>query len=267
MGARAAEERALELDPQNPLVLRRQIGRWVWSHEPERGLVYADELLRVDPLSLEGLSKVWVLYERLGRFDDMERMIERMRLIDPQSPICLWDAWALASSRGDLVTALEMVEEAARIDIGEPEGPSFIAMHYFDLGDGAAAKYWTDAASQIDSEAPHPRIMAALLHLYHDEQAEAVAIARELARPDSHNRLGARGIALRILATSDLAAGNYEDIIARYLTHYPELADGKFPTQVAKLSALGGLSRRLGSRLRLFARRGNDEGRIAPIPD
>jgi tetratricopeptide (TPR) repeat protein len=153
-----------------------------------------------------------------------------MRSIDPQSPIYLWAACALASSRGDLVTALEMVEEATRIDIGEPEGPSMIAMHYFDLGDGAAAKYWTDAASQIDSEAPHPRIMAALLHLYHDEQAEAVAIARELARPDSHNQMGTRGIALRILATLDLAAGNYEDIIARYLTHYPELADGKLPT-------------------------------------
>ena len=56
-GARAAQERALELDPQNPLVLRRQIGRWLWSHEPERGLVYADELLRVDPLSLRGLGR------------------------------------------------------------------------------------------------------------------------------------------------------------------------------------------------------------------
>jgi tetratricopeptide (TPR) repeat protein len=183
------------------------------------------------------LNRVWSLYERIGRFDDAERMIERMRLIDPQSPMYLWNAWALASSRGDLVTALEMAEEAARIDIGEPEGPSVIAMNYFDLGDGAAAKYWTDAALQIDSEAPYPRIMAALLHLYHDEQTEAVSIARELARPDSHNRWGTRGIALRILAASDLATGNHEDIIARYLTHYPELADAMFPTARSNFSA------------------------------
>jgi tetratricopeptide (TPR) repeat protein len=199
-------------------------------------LVYADELLRVDPLSLLGLSSLSVLYQRLGRFDDMERTVERMRSIDPQSTSYLWAAWSLASSRGDLVTALEVVEEAARIDIGDPEGPSSIAMNYFDLGDGAAAKYWTDAASQIDPEAPWVRMMAALLHLYHDEQAEAVAIARERARPDSHNRWGTRGIALRILATSDLAAGNYEDIIARCLTHYPELADGKFPTGQRRLT-------------------------------
>ncbi len=229
-GARAAGERALELDPQNPLVLRRQIFRWAWTHEPERALTYVDELLRVDPLSLEGLFPIGILYLRLGRFDDMERTIERMRSIDPQSTQYLWDAWLLAISRGDLVTALGLAEEATRIDIGDPEGPSWIAMHYFDLGDVAAAKYWTDAALRLDPEAPWLRVTAMLLHLYHNEEAEAVAIARELTRPDSHNRLASRGIALRMVAAADLAAGNYEEIITRYRTHYPELADGKFPT-------------------------------------
>jgi tetratricopeptide (TPR) repeat protein len=229
-GARAAGERALELDPQNPLVLRRQIFRWAWTHEPERALTYVDELLRVDPLSLEGLFPIAILYLRLGRFDDMERTIERMRSIDPQSTRYLWGAWLLAISRGDLVTALGLAEEATRIDIGDPEGPSQIAKHYFDLGDVAAAKYWIDTASRLDPEAPWVRVAAILFHLYHNEEAEVIAIARELTRPDSHNRLASRGIALRMLAAADLAAGNYEEIIARYRTHYPELADGKFPT-------------------------------------
>jgi tetratricopeptide (TPR) repeat protein len=237
-GARAAEERALELDPQNPLVLRLQISRWGWTHEPERALAYADELLRVDPLSLNGLFRIGNLYLRLGRLDDMERTGERMRSIDPQNPIYLWTAWTLANSRGDLVVALEVAEEAARIDIGESEGPSFIAMYYFDLGDGAAAKYWTDAASQIDPEAPWVRLAATLLHLYRDEEAKAVAMARELTRPDSHNRSGTRGIALRILAASDLAAGRYDEIIARYLTHYPELVDGIFPTERLRVDSI-----------------------------
>ena len=55
-GARAALERARDLDPQNPLVLLELMGNWDRSHEPERGLVYADELLRVDPLSPLNLS-------------------------------------------------------------------------------------------------------------------------------------------------------------------------------------------------------------------
>jgi tetratricopeptide (TPR) repeat protein len=189
----------------------------------------------VDPLSLEGLFPIAILYLRLGRFDDMERTIERMRSIDPQSTRYLWGAWLLAISRGDLVTALGLAEEATRIDIGDPEGPSWAAIHYLDLGDVTAAEFWNDAALRIDPEAPWVRVTAMLLHLYHNEEAEVIAIARKLTRPDSHNRLASRGIALRMLAAADLAAGNFEEIITRYRTHYPELADGKFPT--GRLSA------------------------------
>jgi cytochrome c-type biogenesis protein CcmH/NrfG len=229
VGARAAEERALELDPQNPVILLGQIRRWQWTHEPERALVYADELLRVDPLSPPAYFWIAFLYGRLDRLDDVQRMLERIRSIDPQHNGYLWGALVLASSRGDLVTTLGLLEEATRIDPDDPEGPSWTARTYFDLGDVAAAEYWTNAALQLDPEAPWVRVMAALLHLYHDEEAEAVAIARKLAQPDSHNRFASRGIALRMVAAPDVAAGNYKEIITRYLTYYPELADGKFP--------------------------------------
>ena len=72
-GARAAEERALELDPQNPLVLKGQIAHWQWTHEAERGLVYADELLRVDPLSPSSLIRISEFYLRIGRLDEAEK--------------------------------------------------------------------------------------------------------------------------------------------------------------------------------------------------
>ncbi len=130
-----------------------------------------------------------------------------------------------------------MLEEATKIDPDDPEGPSWIARAYFDLGDVAAADFWTDAALRLDPEAPWVRLMAALLHLYHGEEAEAVAIARELARPGSNNRFASRGIALRMVAVPDLAAGNYEEIITRYLTHYPELADGIFPTERLRVNS------------------------------
>jgi TolB-like protein/cytochrome c-type biogenesis protein CcmH/NrfG len=230
-GARAAGERALRLDPQNPRVLRSQIRRWRWTHEPERALVYADDLLRIDPLSPPTCFWIALLYGRLGRFDDAERMLERIRSIDPQHNAYFWGASNLATSRGDLVAALRLLEEANRIDPEDPEGPSFIAMFYFDLGDVAAAEFWTGTALRIDPETPLARMMAALLHLYHNEKTEAVAIARELTQPGSHNRFSSRGIALRVVVVPDLAVGDYEEIIARYLTHYPELADDVFPAE------------------------------------
>jgi TolB-like protein len=234
-GVREARERALELDPQNPVVLRDQLFGWVWSHEPERALVYADELIRIDPLSLDNLGSVAWLYWRLGRLSDMEMMLERMRSLDPQSQSYLWRAWNLAYSRGDLVASLKFSETAMGIDIEDPEGPSGVAMTFFDLGDVAAAEYWNDAASRLDPEAPLVRMMAALFHLYHGEEAEAVAIARELARSGSYKRM-TRGVALRIAVASDLAAGNSEEIIAHYIKEYPVLAEGKLP--IGELSSV-----------------------------
>jgi tetratricopeptide (TPR) repeat protein len=161
----------------------------------------------------------------------MERTIERMRSIDPKHNRYFWAVSNLATSRGNLVTALRLQEEATKTDPDDPDGPSWVAQTYFDLGDVAAAEYWNDEASRRDPEEPWVRMMAALLHLYHGDEDETVAIARELARPDSHNRYASRGIALHMVAAPDLATGNYEDIITRYLTHYPELVDGTFPTE------------------------------------
>jgi hypothetical protein len=69
----------------------------------------------------------------------------------------------------------------------------------------------------------------ALLHFVRDEEAEAVAIARELTAPNAFNRYGSRGIALRIVAAPNLAVGHYEEVITEYLTDYPELGSGKVP--------------------------------------
>jgi TolB-like protein/Flp pilus assembly protein TadD len=229
--ARAAEAKALELDPQNAVVLGNQIGRSNWSREPERGLVYADELLRVDPLSPASLSWVGFLYQRLDRPDDAERIIARMRSIDPNNSNYVLLAWNHARFAGDMVTAMESGNQPGTFDPDDPEFFSWNAMHYFDLGDVAAAESWNEAALRIDPKSIHPMATAALIHLYRNEDAKAVAIARELTRPGSDNRAGIRGVALRILAASDLAAGNDENIIARNLTHYPELADARFDNE------------------------------------
>jgi TolB-like protein/Tfp pilus assembly protein PilF len=230
-GARAARVKALELGPRNLSVLRSQIRYWQWTHEPERSLVYVAELLRVDPLSTSTLGQTSAVYRRLGRFDDAEKIVVRMRSINPQITTHITASWVLAESRGDLVTALGFQEELAKIEVDDPEIPSFIARIYLDLGDVSAAEFWNEVAVQFDREVSWVKVITALLHLYHDEQAQAVATARELTQPDSRNRHAIRGIALRIVLAEDLATGKYEEIIARYLTHYPELADGIFPTR------------------------------------
>jgi tetratricopeptide (TPR) repeat protein len=227
-GARAAEQRARDLDPQNPLVLLALMGNWSSSHEPERGLVYADELLRVDPLSPLNLMSIAAFELRLGRFVEMERTLERIRSIDPKSVSYLWGAYLLAVSRGDLVGAIRLLEDYAKADPADSASPSIIAIHYFELGDGIAAKYWSEAALKVDPRAPWAKLVLALLHLDRHEEAEAIEIAREVTQPDALT-MGAQGTALRIANAPNLAAGHYEEIITEYLTDYPELRDGKVP--------------------------------------
>jgi TolB-like protein/Tfp pilus assembly protein PilF len=227
-GASAARQRALELDPRNPRVLRLMMDHWSRSHEPERGLAYADELLRVDPLSPVNLFFIALFEGRLGRFDEMEKTLDRIRSIDPKSTSYLWGAYLLAVSRGDLVGAIKFVEDYATADPADSEAPAVIAMHYFELGDVVAAKAWSEAALKVDPRAAWAKLVVALLHLYRDEEAKAIEIARELTRPGALAR-GTRGVALRIADAAKLAAGHYEEIITEYLTDYPELRNGKVP--------------------------------------
>jgi TolB-like protein len=226
--ARTARERALELGPQDPFVLFSQIVYWLFSHEPERGLVFADEWLRVDPMSPKALSWVSYLYERLERHDDANQILERIRLIDSQNIYYWWNRAFYSSNRGDLVTAIRSMEENAAIDPSEGMGPATIALWYFDLGDVAAAEFWKEASLQRDPESPRGRLAAAILHLYHNEQTAALAVSREIVQRDARNKQEFAS-ALRIIAASDLAAGNYQDIIDRYVSYFPVLADGKLP--------------------------------------
>jgi len=231
-GARAAQQRALEIDPRNPRVLSLMMGHWSRSHEPERGLAYADELLRVDPLSPVNLFFIALFEGRLGRFDKMERTLDRIRSIDPKSTSYLWGSWTLAISRGDLAGAIKFAEGYAKADPADSEAPALLAMHYFELGDVIAAKYWSEVALKLDPRAAWAKVVVALLHLYRDEEAKAIEVARELSRPGALAR-GTKGVALPIADAPKLAAGHYDEIIGRYLTDYPELGDGKFPTNIS----------------------------------
>jgi hypothetical protein len=80
----------------------------------------------------------------------------------------------------------------------------------------------------MDPTTAQVRLTEAILYLYQGEPTKAVAIARELAREGDYRR-STRGAALRIEFASDLAAGDFERIIARYLEQYPVLAESGFP--------------------------------------
>jgi hypothetical protein len=106
-------------------------------------------------------------------------------------------------------------------------------MHYFDLGDVAAAKYWSEAALKVNPRTPWAKLVLALLHLDRHQEAAAVEIAREVTRRGESILGGVTGAALRIAEAPRLAAGHYDEIITDYLANYPELRDGKVPIELS----------------------------------
>jgi tetratricopeptide (TPR) repeat protein len=234
-GARAARERALKLNPQDLYVLEGQITYWIYTHEPERGLGFAEEMLRVDPLSPSSLQWAGTLYRQIGRLDDAKEMLERTRSINPPNAVYFYNASIYALYDGDLATAITSMERYLTLDPVDSEVTATVALVYFELGDVAGAEFWKESALRRDPGSSGARLTAAFLHLYHNEEAEAVAIARELVQPGLRTWGNPKAVALRIVAASDLAAGRYQQTIARYVTHYPELADGEFPIGTAAL--------------------------------
>jgi hypothetical protein len=91
-----------------------------------------------------------------------------------------------------------------------------------------AADFWKTESLKLDPEQTDGWLAAAFLHLYHNEEANALAIARKMTQRHS-NTWSVIAPALRIIAASDLAAGNYEDVISRNLAYSPELMAGLFP--------------------------------------
>ena len=91
-----------------------------------------------------------------------------------------------------------------------------------------AADFWKKEALKLDPEETESWLAAAILHLYHNEEANALAIARKMTQRDTSRGLGFEA-GLRIVAASDLAAGNYDDVINRNLAYIPELMAGRFP--------------------------------------
>jgi tetratricopeptide (TPR) repeat protein len=155
-------------------------------------------------------------------------MMERIRSIDPHNVYYLGNAAWMAEVRGDKVTAIELTEKYVALYPDEPHSHAYISQLYFDLGDMEAADFWKKESLKLDPEATSGMLAAALLHLYHNEEANALAIARKMTQRDT-NTWAEIAPALRIIAASDLAAGNHDDVISRNLAYSPELMAGRFP--------------------------------------
>ena len=105
-GAQAAIERAIELEPNNALVLGSAASiASTFGRLPEAIELFEKGVL-LDPLNLPGLTALGRRYLRVGRIDDAFDALDRVRAINPDHPglnLLLGRAYMM---RGDLENAL-----------------------------------------------------------------------------------------------------------------------------------------------------------------
>ena len=224
-----ARERALELGPENPIVLYEAIYSSLWLRDPEPASSLAEQLVRVDPLGPESLRRASDFYARVGDLARARELLDRIRTINPESLRYLWSMFTQGHFNDDVIEARILMEEIYRIDPLDPEAPGFIAQINVDMGDIESATRWSAEALEVDPNHPFSLLQAMYLALVQDDTDEAVRIAERLVGEDMPGRIGSKALALGVLANRDDLAGRPEDTVARYLRTYPSLVRNQIP--------------------------------------
>ena len=105
-GAQAAIERAIELEPNNAMVLGSAASiASTFGRIPE-AIELFEKAVSLDPLNLPGLMALGRRYTRVGRIDDAFAVFDRVRTIKPDYPDLSFVLGVAYMMRGDLENAL-----------------------------------------------------------------------------------------------------------------------------------------------------------------
>lgn len=180
-------------------------------------IVQLREAARLDPLSSIIRTKLGDALQGLGRFDQARESYEAGLKLDPDfafTHYMLGDlAWFVD---GRLDTAVRYIGEAARLDPGNPLYPSYLAALWSDLGDGAEAERWMQAARAIPGSGYFVNSTAIYIKWNHGDRSGALADAAAILA-----EVPTDAFSLWTLALADLAHGEGDAAVARYLAAYP----------------------------------------------
>ena len=224
-----ARDRALELGPENEIVLAAAIYHFNATRKPEPARRLASVLVRVDPLGPESLRRASQFHTRVDERERARELLEKIHGINSESAQYYWEMHDGDHLKGQLAELVRLLKEVIRIDPLDPEGPGFLAHLYIELGDMELASAWSSEALDVGPAHSFSRLVAMYLAVIQNDTNEAVRIAEMLIRDDSAGRMGSRALALSVIANRDLATGRADEAIVRYLQTYPGLAMNQIP--------------------------------------
>jgi tetratricopeptide (TPR) repeat protein len=121
---------------------------------------------------------------------------------------------------GRLDEAVRNIQEAARLDPGNPLYPSYLAALWSDLGGDADAERWVETARAIPGSGYFVNSATIYIKWNHGDRTGALADAEALLA-----EVPTDAFALWTLALEDLAQGKGDTAVARYRDAYPAFRD------------------------------------------
>jgi TolB-like protein/cytochrome c-type biogenesis protein CcmH/NrfG len=188
----SAIRKAYELSPEDPEVQLAWATGLAWTAGRfEEGVELVQDYLKREPLDLGQAASLAMWLARVGRFVEAEAELRRVIEIDPgysQSYYFLSDLYHYHMGR--VAESLPWRRKAFDLN---PQGLNIVqelTCTSLDLGDDAAAEWWTQEAERISDRSYFTISAKYFLSRYRDDEQLAESLSRQLADLGQVNRLG-----------------------------------------------------------------------------
>ncbi len=216
-----AFERALELNPNDANARYRYANLLHDTGNPKQSLLELEQAVRLDPLSAAINNFYAFTLSEVGRFDEALSRYRKVEEVDPKNPMTsvnIGTIYGLSYGRLDLANL--WYRKALALDPDNPWLPSLLGLVFLELDDDETAENWINKALQQAPEHPWANGAMAMLQSYRGDSERVRQYADVVLRIEPRWRFGT---VLSHGRVRDLRDGNYEEVLSRYESSFPEL--------------------------------------------
>ena len=219
--ARRAIERALQLNPNDANARYRYAYLLHETGNLKQSLLELEQAVRLDPLSPTINNYYAFTLSEVGRFDEALSRYRKLDEVDPKNPmtaVSIGTIYGLSYGRLDLANM--WYRKALALDPGNPWLPALLGLVFLELDDDETAENWINQALRQAPEHAWANGAMAMLQSYRGDSERVRHYADEVLRVEPRWRFGT---VLSHGRVRDLRDGNYEEVLSRYESSYPEL--------------------------------------------
>jgi TolB-like protein/Tfp pilus assembly protein PilF len=216
-----AIDRALRVSPNHAYAHLIKAEVLYESGQPDAALPYYETAVHLDPLSPVMNDAYAFRLSEVGRFDEALARYRKVDEIEPDYPgtaVSIGTIYGLSYGRLDLANL--WYRKALAQDPGNPWMSALLGLVHIELNNDVTAEFWISRSLQQAPQYPWANGSMTMLQSYREDNELIREYAERVLAVDRRWRFGT---ALSHGRVPDLRAGNYQAILDRYESAFPEL--------------------------------------------